>query len=86
MNKYDITTTYRSCNDQYNLRSNDTMLKLAKPKTKAMKRSFSYYGAKAWNYLPADLKNLELNENEFKANLKEFISKNVDAFSNLHVI
>ena len=51
-----------------------------------MKRSFSYYGAKAWNYLPADLKNLELNENEFKANLKEFISKNVDVFSNLHVI
>ena len=75
-----------SSNDQYNLRSNDTMLKLAKPKTNAMKRSFSYYGAKAWNYLPADLKNLELNENEFKANLKEFISKNVDAFSNLHVI
>ena len=75
-----------SSNDQYNLRSNDTMLKLAKPKTNAMKRSFGYYGAKAWNYLPADLKNLELNENEFKANLKEFISKNVDAFSNLHVI
>ena len=32
-----------SSNDQYNLRSNDTMLKLAKPKTNAMKRSFSYY-------------------------------------------
>ena len=45
-------------NDQYNLHSNDTMLKLAKPKTNAMKRSFSYYVAKAWNYLPADLKNL----------------------------
>ena len=51
-----------------------------------MKRSLSYYGAKAWNYLPADLKNLELNENKFKATLKEFISKNVDVFSNLHVI
>ena len=75
-----------SSNDQYNLRSNDTMLKLAKPKTNTMKRSFSSYGAKAWNYLPADLKNLELNDNEFKANLKEFISKNVDVFSNLHVI
>ena len=62
------------------------MLKLAKPKTNTMKRSFSSYGAKAWNYLPADLKNLELNDNEFKANLKEFISKNVDVFSNLHVI
>ena len=44
------------------------------------------YGAKAWNYLPADLKNLELNDNEFKANLKEFVSRNVDVFSNLHVI
>ena len=75
-----------SSNDQYNLRSNDTMLKLGKPETNAMKRSFSYYGTKAWNYLSADLKNLELNENEFKANLKEFISKNVDVFSNLHVI
>ena len=62
-----------SSNDQYNLRSNDTMLKIVKPKRNAMKRSFSYYGAKAWNYLPADLKNLELNDNEFKANLKEFI-------------
>ena len=62
------------------------MLRLAKPKTNAMKRSFSYYGAKAWNYLPADLKNLELDDNEFKANLKEFVSRNVDVFSNLHVI
>ena len=44
------------------------------------------YGAKAWNYLLADLKNLELNDNEFKANLKEFVSRNVDVFSNLHVI
>ena len=57
-----------SSNDQYNLRSNDTMLKLAKPKPNAMKRSFSCYGFKTWNYLPTDLKNLELNDNEFKAN------------------
>ena len=49
-----------SSNDQYNLPSNDTMLKLAKPKTNAMKRCFSYYGAKAWNYLPADPKILNL--------------------------
>ena len=75
-----------SINDQCNLTSNETMLKLDKPKTKSMKRSFSYYEAKAWNYLPADLKNLEDNDNEFKANLKEFISSNVDVFSNLHVI
>ena len=47
-----------SINDQYNLRINDTMLRPAKPKpkTNAMKRSFSYCGAEAWNYLPADSK------------------------------
>ena len=35
-----------SVNDQYNLRSNFTMLKLAKPRTNALKRNFSYHGAK----------------------------------------
>ena len=49
------------------------MLNLVKPKTNAIKRSFSCYGAKAWNYLTAELKNLRANENEFKINLKEFI-------------
>ena len=60
-----------SNNDQYNLRSNGSMLKLAKRKANAMKRSFSYYGTKTWNYLPAELKNLKANENKFKINLKE---------------
>ncbi len=33
-------------NEQYNLRSNLTMLKLAKPRTNALKRSINYYSAK----------------------------------------
>ncbi len=32
-----------SDNEQYNLRSNLTMLKLAKPRTNVLKRSFNYY-------------------------------------------
>ena len=40
-----ISELYQTSSNQYNLLSNDTMLKLAKPKTNAMKRSFSYYGA-----------------------------------------
>jgi hypothetical protein len=48
--------------DQYNLRSNFTMLKLAKPRTNALKRNFSYHGAKTWNNLPTELKNLTISE------------------------
>ena len=55
-----------SVNDQYNLRSNFTMLKLAKPRTNALKRSFSYHGAKTWNNLPTELKNLTISERVFK--------------------
>ena len=47
-----------SVNDQYNLRSNFTMLKLAEPRINALKRNFSYHGAKTWNNLPNELKNL----------------------------
>ena len=36
-------------NENYNLRSNNKMLMLSKPKTNAMKRSFSYAAAKVWN-------------------------------------
>ena len=42
-----------SQNDNYNLRSNQTKLKLPKPKTNFLKRSFSYRAAKAWNELPS---------------------------------
>ena len=36
-------------NENYNLRSNNKILMLSKPKTNAMKRSFSYAAAKVWN-------------------------------------
>ena len=36
-------------NETYNLRSNDKILILSKPKTKVMKRSFGYVAAKTWN-------------------------------------
>ena len=42
-----------SQNDNYNLRSNQTKLKLPKPKTNFLKRSFSYRTAKSWNELPS---------------------------------
>lgn len=51
-----------------------------------MKRSFSYYGAKAWNHLPPELKNLEINDIVFKTNLKEYIQENIDFFSDMHVV
>ena len=42
-----------SQNDNYNLRSNQTKLKLPKPKTNFLKRSFSSRAAKSWNELPS---------------------------------
>lgn len=42
-------------NEQYNRRSNFTRLKLAKPRTNALKRSFCYHGAKASHNLPTEL-------------------------------
>ena len=38
-----------SKNEKYQLRNNILMLLLSNPKTNAMKRSFSYTGAKIWN-------------------------------------
>ncbi len=38
-----------SYNDNHNLRSNDLTLRLANPKTNAMKKSFSYAAANIWN-------------------------------------
>ena len=71
-----------SVNEQYNLRSNCTMLKLAKPRTNTLKRSFSYHAAKTWNKLPTDLKNLSISDQVFKHNLKDFINKNPSFLSN----
>ena len=36
-------------NEKYNLRSNGKLLRLSKPNTNSMQRSFSYKGAKVWN-------------------------------------
>lgn len=40
----------------YNLRNNEQALKLPKPKTDYMRRSFVYTGAKLWNELPLNIK------------------------------
>ena len=39
-----------SNSDKYNLRSNNKMLMLSKPKTNSMKRTFGYAAPKYWNY------------------------------------
>ena len=39
-----------SKSDRYNLRSNNKMLMLSKPKTNSMKRTFGYIAAKVWNH------------------------------------
>lgn len=41
-------------NSTYQLRNNNRVLSLPKPNTNALKRSFSYKGAVAWNNLPLD--------------------------------
>ena len=44
-----ITSMFHIANNEnYDLRSNNKMLMLSKPKTNAMKRSFSYFAAKVW--------------------------------------
>ena len=62
------------------------MLKLAKPRTHTLKRSFSYHAAKTWNKLPTDLKNLSISDRVFKHNLQDFTHENplfVNNFSSL---
>ena len=45
-----IGNPFEKCNNyDYNLRSNGKFLRLSKPNTNSMKRSFSYMGAKTWN-------------------------------------
>jgi hypothetical protein len=58
------------------------MLKLAKPRTNALKRSFSYHGAKTWNNLPTELKNLTISERVFKNKLQNFIRENNSFLNN----
>ena len=45
-------------NQTYGLRSNNRVLHLSKPKTNALKRSFTYKGAAAWNNIEENKKNL----------------------------
>ena len=59
-----------SQNDNYNLRSNQTKLKLPKPKTNFLKKSFSYRAAKSWNELPSGTtENYNLSILSFKRQL-----------------
>ena len=72
-----------SVNDQNNLRSNCTMLNLAKPRTNTLKRSFSYHAAKTWSKLHTELKNLSISDEVFKHNLQDFINENPSFLSNI---
>ena len=50
-----IGSLFEKCNNfNYNLRSNGKFLRLSKPNTNSMKRSFCYMGAKTWNQLLND--------------------------------
>ena len=45
-----IANLFEKCNNlNYNLRSNGKFLRLSKPNTNSMKRSFIYMRAKTWN-------------------------------------
>jgi hypothetical protein len=45
-----IGSLFEKCKKfNYNLRSNGKFLRLSKPNTNSMKRSFSYMGAKTWD-------------------------------------
>ena len=45
-----ITSMFHIANkENYDVRSNNKTLMLPKPKTNAMKRTFSYLAAKVWN-------------------------------------
>ena len=55
-----VSTTFKISNsDKYNLRSNNKMLMLSKPKTNSMKRTFGYAAAKDWNYNTKNFKSTE---------------------------
>ena len=50
-----------SKNEKYNLRNNNQVLALSKPKPNAMKRSFSYLSANVWNKQSLHERNFILN-------------------------
>ena len=49
----------RSNTCSYGLRGISTSLELRKPNTDFLKKSFSYSGAKVWNSLPSELRQLQ---------------------------
>ena len=56
-----VSTMFKISNsDKYNLRSNNKMLMLSKPKTNSMKRTFGYAAAKDWNYNSKNSKSIHL--------------------------
>ena len=59
------SNTTKENNEKYQLRNNNLVLMLSKPKTNAMKRSFSNTGAKIWNNQTIDTRNKVLNELNF---------------------
>ena len=58
------------------------MLKLAKPTTHTLKRSFSYHATKTWNKLPTDLKNPNMSDKVFKHNLQDITNENPSFVNN----
>ena len=49
-----------SCSaNSYNLRNADSELALPLPKTDFLKKSYSYNGARVWNFLPNEIRNCE---------------------------
>ena len=59
---------------RYNLRSNNDMLMLAKPRTNTKKRNFSYKAAKVWNILPQSLKQVSISVDDFQSKLKMILN------------
>ena len=61
-----------SNNKNYDLRNNYLTMTLSQPKTNAMKRAFSYEGAKVWNNQPAEYKSAVLNNRLNNSNFNMF--------------
>ena len=61
----------------YNLRGSSNGLFIPRPRTKFLKKSFSYSGAKLWNKIPEDIRNSS-SYNLFCQNLSSSASKLLD--------
>ena len=63
----------------YDLRGSSTRLCLPKPRTKNLKKSFSYNGAHVWNQIPEDIRT-----SAFYISFWEKLSSSTFSFSNYH--